>query len=84
MPPLEAMHCGCPVICSDASCIPEIVGDAGLYFQPESSDDLADNIERLIDDQELRHALVEKGTARIAGYTWERCAEETLAAYESV
>ena len=50
LPPLEAMSVGCPVLCSDRSCIPEIVGDSGLYFDPESTASLVEKIELIMSD----------------------------------
>jgi glycosyltransferase involved in cell wall biosynthesis len=84
IPPLEAMSSGCPVICSNASCIPEVVGDAGEYFDPASVDAICGALERVAFDASRRLALIEAGQARHRHFSWERCAIETAAVYENV
>lgn len=83
IPPLEAMSFGCPVISSMTSSLPEIAGDAALYFDPESSYDLAEKLKELKDDTVLRKALIKKGHLRIKQFSWENCADETLATIKS-
>ncbi len=78
IPVLEAMSFSCPVITSFASSLPEIGGDACLYFDPHSSDDLVEKIQRLRDDTALRKDLIKKGRERIKQFSWEKCADETL------
>jgi glycosyltransferase involved in cell wall biosynthesis len=82
MPILEAMARGVPVACSDASAVPEVAGDAALYFTPERPDQIAQAIDRLLGDPQLAAELVERGRARQRMFTWSRAAEETLAVYE--
>lgn len=84
LPPLEAMSLGCPVCCSDSTSLPEVVGDAGVYFDPKSSDDIAQKIERIAFDSDLRASLIDKGLERSKTFSWQRCAEETLAVYKRV
>jgi len=84
MPPLEAMACGCPVAASNASGIPEGVGDAGVLFDPESPADLRDRVAELLDSRDRRRDLSVKGTARAAAFTWERNARATLALYRKL
>jgi len=84
LPPLEAMACGTPVITSNRSSLPEVVGDAALLVDPENTRDLALAMARLVDDAPLREELRERGLERAGGFSWRRTAELTSAVYESV
>jgi glycosyltransferase involved in cell wall biosynthesis len=84
LPPLEAMACGAPVVTSNASSLPEVVGDAALTVDPYDVDGLAAAIERALTDEGLRAELRRRGLERAARFTWERAAHETLAVYEQV
>jgi glycosyltransferase involved in cell wall biosynthesis len=84
IPPLEAMSFGCPVVCSNSSSIPEVVGDAAAKFDPEDHESMRMAIENVVGKEELRKALIEKGRARATGFSWERCARETLEIYRRV
>jgi glycosyltransferase involved in cell wall biosynthesis len=79
MPVLEAMACGAPVLASNTSSLPEVAGDAALLADPTDSAALADGLARLAADAGLRAELRARGLARAAAFTWDRCAEETLA-----
>ncbi|MCQ9205354.1 MAG: glycosyltransferase family 4 protein [Omnitrophica bacterium] len=81
-PPLEAMACGVPVVASDVSSIPEVVGDAAILIDPYNTEDLAQVIIKVIDDSSLRQELTKKGLQRAKDFSWERCARETLAVYQ--
>jgi glycosyltransferase involved in cell wall biosynthesis len=81
LPVLEAMACGTPVVCSDASSLPEVVGDAALLFSPKDTAALCVAMSRALTDASLRDELRAKGLARAAGFTWERTAQQTLAVY---
>jgi len=81
-PVLEAMACDVPVVCSRASCLPEVAGDAALLVAPQDEADLAGAMARVLHDEALRTELVARGRVRAAWYTWERCARETLAVLE--
>lgn len=81
IPPLEAMAHDCPVVCSDQSSIPEVVGDAGEYFDPSSSESMRAAIELVLQSDEHRKNLIERGRARLECFSWDRCAEETLDVY---
>ncbi len=83
LPPLEAMQCGLPVITSNTSSLPEVVGDAGIMVDPQDSDALAGAMLRLCDDSGLRQGMRERGLARAARFSWSRCARQTVAAYEA-
>jgi glycosyltransferase involved in cell wall biosynthesis len=75
---VEAMACGCPVVAARAGAVPEVAADAALYFDTTSPSDLAAALYRVITDGALRAGLIERGRARAAHFTWERCAEQTL------
>jgi glycosyltransferase involved in cell wall biosynthesis len=81
LPPLEAMACGLPVIVSNVSSLPEVVGDAGLLIDPHDIDELTVAMWRVLNDQELRQEMVEKGLRQAARFSWERAARETLEIY---
>ena len=83
LPPLEAMACGAPVITSNVSSLPEVVGDAALTVEPTDTRALATAITRVLHDREERDALRRRGLARAAQFTWERAARETLDAYQA-
>ena len=81
LPVLEAMARGVPVACSDRSSLPEVAGDAALLFDPEDTGAIQRAIERLLGDPAERERLARAGRERAAGFTWERTAELTAAAY---
>jgi len=78
LPVLEAMKYGCAVITSNISSLPEAGGDAALYVDPMSVDDIASKIKMLINDKKLRNDLVEKGKKQVKKFSWEKTAKETL------
>ena len=82
IPILEAMRRGVPVACARASALPEVAGDAALYFDPLSVPDMADAIELLLGDRDFAAELTTRGSRRRAQFTWERSAERTLESYE--
>ncbi|HSX15580.1 MAG TPA: glycosyltransferase family 1 protein [Candidatus Saccharimonadales bacterium] len=84
LPGLEAMTHGAPVASSNATCLPEVHGDAAQYFDPLDVVDMAVKIGEVIDNPELRKDLIAKGKKQAAKYSWERMAKQTLAVYESV
>jgi len=81
-PALEAMACGCPVLCSNAASIPEVVGDAAIQHEPDDFKGLAMSMMRILHEPGLRSQLIEKGFKRSELFTWERTADLTLAAWE--
>jgi glycosyltransferase involved in cell wall biosynthesis len=81
---VEAMACGTPVIASNASAIPEIVGDAAVLFSPKEPDELAYKLDRTINDQDLRALLIQKGYQRRKLFSYEECAALTLETYRGL
>lgn len=84
LPPVEAMSHGCPAVCSNAGSIPEIVGDAGVYFDPNSAEDLRTALERVVTDEHLQADLRERGHVRAAEFSWDRCAADTAQVYRNI
>lgn len=78
IPILEAMDNSCPVITSHASSLPEIGGDACIYFDPNDSNDLLEKLEKLFMDKKLHTTLIASGKKRVHEFSWNKCAEETL------
>lgn len=84
LPGIEAMLMGTPVASSDATCLPEVYGDAAHYFNPLDVDDMVAKINQVLTDQTLRANLIKKGHARAGKYSWQKTAEQTLAVYRAV
>jgi glycosyltransferase involved in cell wall biosynthesis len=83
LPPLEAMQCGVPVIASNTSSLPEVVGDAGILLDPTDLDALCQAMLRVHQDAALRAELASRSLARAGAFTWERCVAQTVAAYRA-
>lgn len=84
LPPLEAMLNGSPVASSNASCMPEVLGDAAAYFDPYNVEDMARVIENVITSEQLQKKLTTEGKQQIKKYSWQRMAEQTLEVYARV
>jgi len=84
IPLLEAMHYGCPIAASDSSCFPEVAGDAAVYFNPGSEEEMTGAIEKVVNDTEVRDKLVKSGIEREKMFGWDKCAEETFEFYKKV
>jgi glycosyltransferase involved in cell wall biosynthesis len=84
LPPLEAMACGAPVVCSSASSLPEVVGEAGLLFDPTDVGAISEAIWRVATDAELRAHLARSAPAAAARFTWETTATATLDVYREI
>jgi glycosyltransferase involved in cell wall biosynthesis len=82
VPPIEAMACGAPVITSNTSSLPEVVGDAALTIDPHNISELAQAITRLIGDEKLREELRQRGYKRAQMYTWPKSAQKMLDIYQ--
>ena len=83
-PPLEAMHHGVPVVASHAPCIPEILADAAIYFDPGDIRDMRDKMRTLLSEPGLSQKLSIAGKERARDFTWKKTAEKTLAVYRSL
>ena len=82
LPPLEAMARGAPVVSSDSTALPEILGEAAVYFDPGNPKDMAEKIHQVLSNDDLRKKLVEKGFERIKKYSWEKMAREIKEIYD--
>ena len=79
LPPLEAMSSGCPVIASHAASLPEVCGDASMYFDPHSPEEMAAKIESVMDNTgSCKEALIQKGYERIKNFCWKKTASRHL------
>ncbi|MFH1286929.1 MAG: glycosyltransferase family 1 protein [Candidatus Magasanikbacteria bacterium] len=83
LPPLEAMQCCVPVISSNASCLPEVLGEGAFYFDPEDSHYIADVMHVALSDNDLRREIKEKAQEELKRFSWERLAKQTLNIYKS-
>ncbi len=83
-PPLEAMACGVPVICSSTSSLPEAVGDAALLVDPSNVAQIADAMNNILANKQLADKLRAKGFEQVKLFNWRKCAEETLKVFEEV
>lgn len=82
LPPLEAMWCHCPVITSNTSSLPEVVGDASIMVTPDDIGQIADSMEYVLEEPDVAAQLRKKGRVHVQQFTWERCAQETMAVYQ--
>jgi len=84
LPPLEAMACGCPVVTSNTSSLPEVVGNAGIMVNPYDTDSLARAIGQVLTSSELRDNMIRKGLEQAKKFSWEKTAKQTLEVYNKV
>jgi glycosyltransferase involved in cell wall biosynthesis len=84
IPLLEAMNCGTPVVAANSSCLPEIAGDAALYFEPLDCEDLKVTLNRLLTDQSLKEKMIKSGFVQAANYDWKKTVAETYEVYKKV
>jgi glycosyltransferase involved in cell wall biosynthesis len=84
LPPLEVMAKGVPVICSDHACMREILGESAYFFDGKNEKCIAEAIEKIVSDDDLRKELIEVGYKQIQRYSWEKMAKETLKIYGKI
>ena len=84
LPPLEAMACGIPVICSNVSTLPEVVGDAGILIDPRDETGLREHLHAITEDKKLWVDLSTRARERSLRFTWKNCAQQTIEVYKSV
>jgi glycosyltransferase involved in cell wall biosynthesis len=84
LPPLEAMACGCPVICSFNTSIPEVAGDAAVMCNPSDEQDLAKKMLTVLSDEDLREQLVSRGFSRSRNFSWDTAASCTSRLYHKM
>jgi len=82
LPILEAMKCGCPVLTSNISSMPEVAGQAAILVDPLDVEEIARGLSELVNNQDLRKSLAKKGLAQVKKFSWEKTAQETLKVYE--
>ncbi|MDD5341406.1 MAG: glycosyltransferase family 1 protein [Patescibacteria group bacterium] len=81
---LEAMACGIPVVSSNATCLPEIYGEAAIYFDPKNISEIADSVSQVLSDKQLQLELKNLGLAKVKKYSWDKTASQTLAIYKEI
>ena len=81
LPPLEAMACGVPVICSGVTSLPEVVGDAAITVDPACVDEIAEAMHKVLTDPALQARLVQKGREQAARFSWQTAAQRTFEVY---
>lgn len=84
LPPLEAMACGCPVIASDSTSIPEVVGDAGILLDPQDTTAWRDAILKVLDEPATRERMKQKSIQQASIFNWDDCAQSTKELYEDI
>jgi glycosyltransferase involved in cell wall biosynthesis len=84
IPLLEAMECGCPVICSNSSSIPEVAGDAALYIDPRDAQSISNAMLKVVQSSDERRQMISKGKLRVKQFTWDICAQQTYAIYARI
>jgi len=84
LPPLEAMACATPVAVSRAASIPEVCGNAAVYFDPHQTADMTEKMSHLLLDKDLQKSLNQKGLKHAASFDWDKTASQTFALYEKV
>ncbi|MFC1598713.1 glycosyltransferase family 4 protein [Patescibacteria group bacterium] len=81
---LEAMACGTPVVSSEVTSLPEIMGEAALYFDPNNHQQMAETINKVLTDQQLKDLLIDKGFNQVKKYSWQKCAQQILKLYQDI
>lgn len=81
---LEAHACGCPVVSSNSTSLPEVSGDAAMFFDPKEVEEMARRINTVLTDEKLRKEMVKRGYEQVKKFSWENCAKQTLEVYKSL
>jgi glycosyltransferase involved in cell wall biosynthesis len=84
LPPLEAMACGCPVISSNTSSLPEVVGDGGILIDPDDNITLTNVMVQILTDEKYRKDLIKRGLYRASCYSWDLMAEKTIGVFKDL
>ncbi len=84
IPLLEAMLCGCPIVTSYTSCMPEVAGNAAIYCDPEDVNSISNAMVEIASSPSIRASLISNGLERAKGFSWEKCTAETYAIYKSL
>ena len=84
LPVLEAMACGCPVICSNTTSLPEVAGEAALLVERKDEEVIAEAMRRIVEDDNLRQSLAQKGVQRATLFDWRKTVVETVLAYREI
>jgi glycosyltransferase involved in cell wall biosynthesis len=84
IPMLEAMECGCPVLCGNTSSMPEVAGDAAIYFNARDTQEMAAALQKIVHSSEERLSLIAKGKERVKQFSWDICAQQTYSVYEKL
>ena len=84
IPILEAFSCNCPCVLSGTSSLPEVAGNAAIYFDPYSSESIVESLNRIIFDSDLRNGLIMRGTQRLRDFSWEKHVSQTVRVYKSL
>ena len=84
LPVLEAMACGCPVICSHAASLPEVAGEAALFINPTDADELAHQMDTVLEDKDFRNTLKERGLERAHMFSWQTSAVKTVELFSAI
>jgi glycosyltransferase involved in cell wall biosynthesis len=84
LPAVEAMSCGTPVAASNCSSLPEVLGDAGRFFDPRDAENMSQTIGQILSDEKERKTMREKGLARAEQFMWKKAAEDTLCIFNEL
>ncbi|MEW6607486.1 MAG: glycosyltransferase family 1 protein [bacterium] len=84
LPALESMACGCPVAAANATSLPEVIGEAGVLFNPFATKEMVETVYRILNNEEMRKELVKKGLERVKKFSWQQTAIKTLSIFKEV